>query len=177
MTSGQAATIGLSLQIVGGFIAVYGLLSTWTAYSAGPLFPGLRRRLSTLVAQVRGRLGLHRHVERTTSDALTSTGNVDALIEWATLPADQDLALAELDRRSRELNKAVARVEHEGRDAINAVRRDLGLGLADEAKRRVEDVRRLATRGIKIALFGLCLILAGTVFQWFAALWQALAGN
>jgi hypothetical protein len=134
LTSGQAATIGLSLQITGGVIAVVGLLSTWWAYSASPPFPALWRRVAALTASIRSRLNVHRQPERSAAETFNASDTANALIEWGPLPEDHDAALGNLDRRTREFNRGIAHAEDEAREGIDRVRKDLGLGL--ERRRR-----------------------------------------
>ena len=62
-------------------------------------------------------------------------------------------------------------VEHESRTAIDRVRSDLGLGLDEEAAKREAADKAIATGGVKMALAGLVVIVAGIALQSGAVLW------
>ena len=171
--------IGLVLQLVGTCLAVRGLVQTWRAYSTDTLVPAWDRakaRLRSVAAGVRARLPERwRKSPSTVALAGSATGTGSAMaaltIAWGALPADQGAAIGELDRRVSHVLDKVGQVEHESRTAIDRVRSDLGLGLDEEAAKREAADRAIATGGVKMALAGLVIIIAGIALQSAAVLW------
>ena len=164
---------GLLLQLVGTCLAVSGLVQTWRAYSMDPLVPAWGRakaRLRSVAAAARARLPERwRKSPSTVALAGTATGTgsakAAATIAWGALPADQGAAIGELDRRVRYVLDKAGQVEHESRTAIDRVRSDLGLGLDEEAAKREAADKAIATGGVKMALAGLVVIVAGIALQ------------
>jgi hypothetical protein len=174
--------IGMVLQLIGTSLAVRGLVQTWRAYSTDSLVPAWGRaiaRLRSVAAAVRARLPERwRKGPSTVALAGTATGTGSAMAvlttPWDALPADQGAAIGELDRRVRYVLDKVGQVEHEWRTAIDRVRSDLGVGLDEEAAKREAADRASAAGGVKIALAGLVLIVAGIALQSAAVLWALL---
>lgn len=175
--------VGLVLQLIGTAIAVDGLVKTWRVYSTDPLVPvwgRAKERLLGLRARARALLSGPRHVQGHVADAIPAVGEGTAhdatVIALDGLPADHGAAIGVLDRRLRQVMDKVGTVEHESRAAIDQVRSDLGLGLAEEAKKRAAEDRAISTQGVTRALGGLACIFIGIGCQAGAALWVLLAG-
>ena len=175
--------VGLALQFIGTCLAVGGLVKSWRAYSTEPLVPAWGRileRVRSVAAAGRARLPKRwRKSPSTVALAGTARGTGSAMgaitITWDALPADHGAAIAELARRVQHMFDRVGKVDHESRTAIDRVRSDMGLGLDEEARKRDEADRAIATGGVKTAVRGLLLIVAGIGLQSAAVLWGLIA--
>jgi hypothetical protein len=76
-----------------------------------------------------------------------------------------------VDSHTRELLSRLEASEVAFKDAVDRVRRDLRLGLDEEAQERAESVRRLATEGLRAALVGFGFLVAGLLIQGAAVVW------
>jgi hypothetical protein len=174
-----ATLSGLALQLLGTCIAAWGLVRTWHAYSKLPLVPWwgqARARVGSwrrwLLSHLPGPL---RRAPQTNALAGHGEGHATAggylTTGWGPLPDDPEAALRAVDSHTRELLSRLEASEVAFKDAVDRVRRDLRLGLDEEAQERAESVRRLATEGLRAALVGFGFLVAGLLIQGAAVVW------
>lgn len=180
VSSTSILLFGLGLQVSGTVLAIRGLAKTWRAYSRDPLVPawgGAKATLGRFGVRARARLLGRRHVERGVAQALGDIAEGVAFdatpVASNGLPVDNDAAHAELVGRIHQLRIEVVKVGQEWRQAVDQVRSDLGLGLAVEAANRATAIKEMATRGVKLTIWGLAGISAGIVLQAVAVVWPS----
>jgi hypothetical protein len=103
-------------------------------------------------------------------NAITATGSGQASIVGVLTSSGPPTSLDEVGRRLNELTAAISRVDQGSRTSIDRLRADLGLGLEAQAKKHDEDVRRVATEGVRLGLLGLSLVIVGTIGQMVAVI-------
>jgi hypothetical protein len=163
------------LQIAGTIAAIRGLIKTWGAYASSgeSLWPD---RLRPTVRAIRRRLPERWHEK---GAALAGTVKVTSGAYAALTaglhdinPANVAGSIAELDLRTRNLFDDIARASVASQVAMDRLRSEFGLQLVEAARGSEREIKRLATGGLRIALWGLGAIAIGGVLQWIAgALW------
>jgi hypothetical protein len=174
--------IGTTVEVVGLFVALAGLLRTWRDFApkGEPIYgrelrllQALGRRLRTALAEIRRRVtrsprGRHIALEA----AISGTGELNVTVRRGYGPLLSDLSAAEamavLDQRTRELmdriEDASGAAREEGARAA-AAERLLEKRVAEVASSAASNIQRVATEGLRIELFGLALVAIGLVLQ------------
>lgn len=176
---GWLNVLGLILQLVGVGVTAWGLARTWHEYVPGrsfwsPWLDPLRPVVLRLTFRLEGALRrvLHRpqnvtaHAEM--AAALALGGRVRARVRWGPLPTDLADAVAELDRRTRQLSEGQADAADSHADDVEDLRRadaDLYRHLGGAVERLEQQDRRVATGGVQLAAFGLFVVMVGLVCQ------------
>lgn len=166
MTWQSVALIGVGLQIMGTVLAIRGLIQTWRTYSSDPLVPAWGH-FKTAIRMLRLRLPQRFRGAPQQAEGAALAGTVNgrsggsATLSAPSTPAD----FVEVGRLLDALENRIGQVALDARAALDRVRADLDLGLDKEAQASQQQVRDLAIGGVRTALFGLGVILVGTVFQ------------
>ncbi len=185
MTAGNWWSLaGMAVEFVGIIVTGYGLLRTWHEFTEENLFgdaalvTAARARARRAVGEAGNFLRRVRGYPPTVGITVSGSGSIQATATFSAegivgaAPLDPSLdtaaALAELDRRTRELTSQIADEMHR-RSAVDS---DLRRGLTaveekvDEAVRRLDrQGARIAIGGLRTAATGLGLVLLGLAFQ------------
>jgi hypothetical protein len=177
--------VGLVLEVAGLVLSVVGLWRTW--HALGPegqtyvpiaelraLVESAERLGRDLSHRAAARLGLGRDADaqagRAPLDAMAWNAKARATGRYSTLSADMVLrkAVAELDRRTRDLVDRIDREEDERRDETQRLDYELALfrDRMNEAIERLErQGQRVAIDGLRLQGMGVFLVLIGLALQ------------
>lgn len=184
MTPFGLNALGVVSQLVGVVVAFVGLWKTWHEFANGERFLAPYEARAGAIAHaisVRVRSDLRRLLRRhpetiaragTAHGTFTMSANIRGRVTWGPLPLTTEAAMAELERRTLELQKTHANTTERQDDALAEVRGDAATfrAHADEAIKRLEAMnRRVAVGGLRWQASGLFLVLLGLALQGIAA--------
>lgn len=170
---------GTVLQVAGVLMTGYGASKTWHEFAPEGerfLHPVRARwhRLLDWLQQV-GRSFLRRSPRAVVARGGVAIGVGGAFsargrVQYPALGTDVATghAIAELDRRTRQLSETIANTADRLDEDLGGVRKDvadLGAGLGSELRRVDEQTRRVAIGGIRLEALGLVLIALGLFCQ------------
>lgn len=172
---------GLLLQVLGGLVALWGLIKTHDAYAEKPLVLMAKERaarsLDRLIAALRRLLRQPRRQTVEADLAVEGGGAFDAGAVITYPPIATDIPLREaiqlLDARLRQASERLTRVEGTVTELGDATRREL-TQLRERVQRDVttfrELVRHAAVEGLMTEAVGLVMVTIGAVLQGFGSL-------
>jgi hypothetical protein len=170
---------GVAIQLVGAVVALRGLITTHDAYAD--------KRIRTLAAErvqrwrvrtvrtINRVLGRPQNVTVGVAGAIATAGSLRAraIVTWGPLPKKTADALAEIDRRLRDLQRRIDSIDERTADAEQARTADmkaLRTDLEQAAKDANQQVRHAAIEGLMGEAVGLMLVIVGGVLQAWGAL-------
>ena len=169
-------TLGLLLQVVGGFVALWGLVKTHDAYAERTVVTIVRDRVTRV--RVRASVLLRRLLRRPRTHVVGVGGavgfggglNARAVIAYGPIPAHTPLrqAINLLDDRLRQTSERLTRLEGTVEGLADETRADVKT-LRGEVEREVtrfrELVRTAAVEGLMTEAVGLAMVTIGAVLQ------------
>jgi hypothetical protein len=170
---------GVLFQVVGGVVAFRGLIKTHDAYAD----KSIRTLADERVERLRGNVGraVNRLLRRPQNIIIAVGGatlgvgalRARAIVGFGPLPKRTADALAEIDRRLRQLGSRIDAVDERAADALGAqaaAMEQLHADIEKATKDATEAVRSAAIEGLMGEAVGLMLVIVGGVLQAFGAL-------